>query len=82
MQLVGEQGVRQEGESGLYQMRARYYDSRTARFLSRDPVWLDLEDPKAINPYQYAGQNPLSFIDPSGLDYAAAAAVWIWAAMW
>jgi len=64
---VGEHGVREEGDTGLYQMRARYYDSLTARFLSRDPIWPDLRDPKAINPYQYARQNPLSFIDPSGL---------------
>lgn len=67
--FVGEFGVRQEGETGIYQMRARYYDTMTARFLSRDPIWPDLESPKAINPYQYASQNPLSFIDPMGLDY-------------
>jgi hypothetical protein len=50
-------------------MGARYYDSRTIQFLSRDPLWPDLEDPKALNPYQYAGQNPLSFIDPGGMAY-------------
>ncbi|GEM_PF-3624124 len=66
---IGQQGVRQEGETGLYQMRARYYDSLTARFLSRDPAWKYEDDAKSVNPYQYAGQNPLSFIDPSGLDY-------------
>jgi len=65
--FVGEHGVREEGVAGLYHMRARYYDSLTGRFLSRDPVWPDLTDPKSINPYQYVGQNPLSFIDPSGL---------------
>jgi len=67
--FVGEYGVRQEGVSGLYTMRARTYDSRTIQFLSRDPRWPDLTDPKALNPYQYAGQNPLSFIDPSGLEH-------------
>ncbi len=67
--FVGEHGVRQEGDSGLYHMRARYYDSRTIQFLSRDPLWPDLEDPKSLNPYQYAGQNPLSLIDPSGLEH-------------
>lgn len=66
--FVGEYGVRQEGASGLYHMRARYYDSRTIQFLSRDPLWPDLADPKSLNPYQYVGQNPLSFIDPSGLE--------------
>jgi RHS repeat-associated protein len=64
---VGRHGVRQEGETGLYHMRARFYDSLTGRFLSRDPIWSDLiEDPRSVNPYQYAVQNPLSFIDPSG----------------
>ena len=66
---IGRYGVRQEGDTGLYQMRARYYDSLTARFISRDPIWPDLWDPKAVNPYQYVAQNPLIFIDPSGLDY-------------
>jgi RHS repeat-associated protein len=65
---VGERGVRQEGETGLYHMRARYYDSLTSRFISRDPIWAGLvEDPREVNPYQYATQNPLSYIDPSGL---------------
>lgn len=49
-------------------MRARYCDSRTIQFLSCDPFCPDLGDPKALNPYQYGGQNPLSFIDPSGLE--------------
>jgi RHS repeat-associated protein len=66
---VGEQGVRQESAAGLYHMRARYYDARAGAFLSRDPAWPWVGNPKASNPYQYAGQNPLSFIDPSGLDY-------------
>jgi RHS repeat-associated protein len=65
---VGQHGVRQEGETGLYHMRARYYDSLTARFISRDPIWPNLDDPKSMSPYQYAGQNPAVFIDPSGLD--------------
>lgn len=63
----GEHGVRQEGETGLYQMRARYYDSRTMRFLSREPLWPLLAFPQALNPYQFAFNNPLRFIDPTGL---------------
>ena len=36
---LGEYGVMSEGASGLYYMRARYYDSTTSRFLSPDPVF-------------------------------------------
>ena len=61
----GQSGVRQEGTSGLYYMRARYYDSETGRFLSRDLI--KTIDPRAINPYQYALGNPKKYIDPTGL---------------
>ena len=59
----GQFSVMDEG-NGLYYMRARYYDSNTARFISRDPI--QSLNPKAINPYQYAIGNPLRFVDPSG----------------
>src|SRR5207302_9463406 len=55
---LGQWGVMQEGSTGLYYMRFRYYDSATARFLSRDPI--PQLEPRAINPYQYATANPLS----------------------
>src|SRR5262245_16442106 len=60
--FLGAYGVMQEGNTGLYYMRSRYYDSSTARFLSRDlgqPL-----DAKSANPYQYAQANPLAHIDP------------------
>jgi RHS repeat-associated protein len=66
--FVGAWGVRQEGAGGdLYQMRARTYDASTGRFLSPEPLWPDLFDPKALNPYAYAGGDPVRFIDPTGL---------------
>ena len=61
----GAFGITQEGATGLYYMRARYYDSTSARFLSKDPV-LAL-DPREVNPYQYAMANPLEERDPTGL---------------
>lgn len=68
--FVGAWGVRQEGASGvLYQMRTRYYDAATARFLSPEPIWPQLDDPKALNPYQYAGGDPIRFADPTGWGY-------------
>lgn len=73
--FVGELGVRREGDTGLYQMRARYYDSSTLRFLSREPLWPLLDFPQALNPYQYAFGNPLRFVDPSGLHPEVLAAI-------
>ena len=63
----GAWGVRQDGDSGtLYQMRARWYDATLGRFLSPEPLWPLLDDPKALNPYQYAGGDPVRFVDPGG----------------
>ncbi|MDZ4287393.1 MAG: RHS repeat-associated core domain-containing protein, partial [Prosthecobacter sp.] len=61
---VGAYGVRTEGS--LYQMGLRYYDPVTARFLSRDPLPPDLTTPESLNPYQYAYNNPLAYLDPEG----------------
>ena len=63
---AGRYGVRYDPQSALYQMRARYYDPLTARFLSRDPVWPRPGDPLSLNPYNYAANNPLLYIDPTG----------------
>ncbi|MGI8782622.1 MAG: RHS repeat-associated core domain-containing protein [Acidobacteriota bacterium] len=62
----GEYGVMQEGSSGLYYARARYYDASAARFLTRDtrPALA----PKSVNPYQYADQNPAGAVDATGFD--------------
>lgn len=63
---IGAFGVRTEG--ALYQMRARYYDPQTAQFLSRDPLPQRLHDVKSLNPYAYASQNPLRYVDPEGME--------------
>ncbi len=44
---------------------ARYYDARMGRFLSVDAHG-DLYP--ALSPFSYVGNNPLIFIDPTGLD--------------
>ncbi len=36
--FVGRQGYRQDGDSGLMLLGARYYDSSVGRFISRDPI--------------------------------------------
>lgn len=57
-------GQYRDAESGLYHMRARYYEPTTGQFISRDPklsaTW---------SPYGYAANNPLNMTDPSGLDF-------------
>jgi RHS repeat-associated protein len=60
------QGQWLEGESGLYYMRARDYDSQTGLFLSRDPVDVQEQGVEAFSPYQFAYGNPLVYSDPSG----------------
>lgn len=60
----GALGVMQEGTTGLYYMRLRYYDANTARFLSRDPV--RQIEPRQANPYTFACGNPVNFTDPLG----------------
>ena len=48
----------------LYYYRARYYDPNTQRFLSLDPIEFDSGD---YNFYRYVGNDPVNFVDPSGL---------------
>jgi RHS repeat-associated protein len=57
-------GQYQDTESNFYYLRARYYDPSTAQFLTRDP--LEAETGAA---YSYAGDDPLDFGDPTGLDW-------------
>lgn len=62
--FVGAFGVRSEG--AYYQMRARYYDPVTGRFLSRDPRGPRLADVRTLDPYLYALGNPTRYVDPDG----------------
>jgi len=55
--------------TGLVAVGARYYDPGRARFISVDPV-MDLSDPRQWNPYAYASNNPVTFMDPTGMFWA------------
>ena len=59
----GEYGVIQE-PTGLYYMRARYYDPILGRFISEDPISFAGGD---VNLFAYVGNNPINFVDPWGL---------------
>jgi hypothetical protein len=45
---------------------ARYFDPLTSRFISPDPL-LNPMDPKSLDAYMYANNNPVVFMDPTGL---------------
>ena len=49
---------------GMVYLRNRWYDPATGRFLTQDPLGLG----GGANLYAYAGNDPVSFSDPFGLD--------------
>lgn len=50
---------------GLYFYRARYYNPATGRFISEDPIGFAGGE---MALYAYAGDDPISYSDPFGLD--------------
>jgi RHS repeat-associated protein len=55
-----------DAETGTIYLRARYYNPSTGRFISRDSVTGDINDPLSLNLYTYCHNNPLLNFDPSG----------------
>ena len=53
--------------SGLYYMRARWYDPISGRFLSHDPLRGQGAVPPSLNVFLYAQGNPANNLDPTGL---------------
>lgn len=51
----------------LVNMNARIYDPTLGRFMSPDPVTETWYNQQVLNRYSYVGNNPLSFVDPTGL---------------
>jgi RHS repeat-associated protein len=62
-------GKELDAESALSYSIARYYRNIWGRFTSVDPVGGRLDNPQTWNGYAYAGNNPISFIDPLGLQF-------------
>jgi RHS repeat-associated protein len=52
--------------TGLYSLRARYYNPGEGRFLSKDTWEIDQYNPIEYNRYGYVANNPIRFNDPSG----------------
>jgi len=57
----------QRDESGYVFLRARTYAPTLGRFLQRDPLVGVPMLPLSLNRYAYAGSNPVSAVDPTGL---------------
>lgn len=55
---------RENDGNSLYYYRARYYSPQFERFISEDPIGFAGGD---TNLYRYVDNNPLNFVDPSGL---------------
>ncbi|WP_255424449.1 RHS repeat-associated core domain-containing protein [Apibacter sp. HY039] len=51
-------------ETGLYYYGARYYNPRESIFLSVDPM---AEKYSSVSPYAYTFNNPVKYIDPTGM---------------
>jgi RHS repeat-associated protein len=61
---VGELGYYYDVDRLSHYVRARTYNPRLARWLSRDRLEATADN---VNVYQYGGGNPLKLVDPSGL---------------
>jgi RHS repeat-associated protein len=54
--------------TGLYYLRARYYDQAAGRFLGQDPYGGSDQDPVTLHRYLYCGDDPVDGADPGGMD--------------
>ena len=63
--LPGFQGRDYEVDTGLYDVRARWYDPEIGRFISPDPVRAPYVT-GSLNGYQFGLNNPLRYNDPTG----------------
>ena len=54
--------------NGLYYMRARYYNVDIKRFINQDVLIGTLERISSLNRFAYVEGNPISFLDPFGLE--------------
>lgn len=57
-------GREYDSETGMYFYRARYYDPKVGRFVTKDPIGFDGGD---YTLYVYVSNNPINKKDPTGL---------------
>ncbi len=66
---VGAFGVHHDSALALYFMQARYYNAAIGRFITMDPLPGAPQDPPSLHRYLYSCNNPVTWIDPSGLGF-------------
>jgi RHS repeat-associated protein len=59
-------GEQYDPGSGMYYLRARYYDQSVGRFHSMDTYGGSGFDPPSLHRYLYTNNNAVNFVDPSG----------------
>ncbi|MFV0290461.1 MAG: RHS repeat domain-containing protein [Mangrovibacterium sp.] len=59
-------GKEYDSETGLYYYGARYYDARVSLWYGVDPL-ADHQKQAGVSPYAYANNNPIRYIDPTGM---------------
>ncbi|MCX7513171.1 RHS repeat domain-containing protein [Frateuria hangzhouensis] len=63
----GYTGHVEDPDTGLVYMQQRYYDPEVGRFLSVDPIVPAPNALMSFNRYQYAENDPISNLDPTGM---------------
>ena len=58
---------KEQDKTGLHYFAARYYDSRIGRFITPDPSQGYLQTLQSQHSYAYCHNNPVNYVDPSGL---------------
>ena len=63
----GYTGELWDEEDDLLYLRSRYYRPEMGRFVTRDVFSGFMATPSSFNKYSYVGNNPVGFVDPTGL---------------
>lgn len=67
-------GEQNDNSLGLYYLRARYLNTATGRFWSRDSFRGVRDDPATLHKYLYCANNPANCTDPTGRESLAGTA--------
>jgi RHS repeat-associated protein len=63
---AGQWGYRNDGDDGLMQVGARYYDPLVGRFISADSYLGEVGRPQSLNRYVYVENDSVNAVDPTG----------------
>lgn len=64
-------GAVYDNATGMYYMRARYYEPGTGRFITQDTYRGEASDSGTWHLYAYCSNDPVNYTDPSGHRYKA-----------